>query len=58
MVYFALYLNMLTEFTRILDCYIAIVFPFIHQSFITQKNSFAFGVLSWFLVLVISAVNF
>ena len=35
MVYFALYLNMLTEFIRILDCYIAIVFPFKHQQYIT-----------------------
>ena len=35
MVYFALYLNMLTEFVRILDCYIAIVFPFKHQQYIT-----------------------
>ena len=56
MVYFALYLNMTTEFTRILDCYIAIVFPFVHQSFITQKNSFAYGVLSWFVVLGVSAI--
>ena len=72
MVYFALYLNMLTEFIRILDCYIAIVFPFKHQQYITlvchhhvklllieiilQKNSFAFGVFCWFIVLGISAI--
>ena len=36
MVYFALYLNLLTEFVRILDCYVAIVFPFIHKEYITQ----------------------
>ena len=38
MVYFALYLNLLTEFIRILDCYVAIVFPFIHQEYITQVS--------------------
>ena len=36
MVYFSLYLNLITEFIRILDCYIAIVFPFSHQQYVTQ----------------------
>ena len=40
MVYFALYLNLLTEFMRILDCYVAIVFPFVHQEYITQVPSY------------------
>ena len=57
MVYFSLYLNLITEFIRssrlpqpakskwwedifrILDCYIAIVFPFSHQLWVTQENS-------------------
>ena len=40
MVYFSLYLNLITEFIRILDCYIAIVFPFSHQQYITQVGHF------------------
>ena len=56
MVYFALYLNLMTDFVRILDCYVAIVFPFAHQIIVTQKNSFAFGVLCWFLALGVSAI--
>ena len=56
MVCFALYLNMLTDFIRILDCYIAIVFPYTYKLYITQKNSFALGVSCWFVVLGLSAI--
>ena len=55
MVYFSLYLNLITEFIRILDCYIAIVFPFSHQLWVTQENSLAVGSCCWFIGLFISA---
>ena len=57
MVYVSLYLNLLTEFVRILDCYIAIVFPLLHQRIITPRNSVTVGAACWILVISLAGLS-
>ena len=41
LLYFSLYMTLFAEFFRILDCYVAIVFPFKHQNYVTLVIFFA-----------------
>ncbi|XP_023337659.1 uncharacterized protein LOC111708492 [Eurytemora carolleeae] len=41
---------------RILDCYIAVVFPFFHQVYLTQENALSSSVVSWFFSLFTSSL--
>ena len=57
LVYVSLYLNLLTEFIRILDCYIAIVFPMFHQRLLTARNSVTVGAACWIFVISLAALS-